>query len=648
MKYDHLGECAQASQSLLDEFDYDVFVDLSACGLDAAQVSQHLLRLQRDGGYDHVSTQLSVALPAKANAGAQNVQLAHAGTNGSLAFARSAELATSRRKHLLIILGTIVPANEVVASLVSVFGVDPLIGSVQPRLADAATDDVWPLFHSPTSKHKPVLVSRGALFHLPPVLLAAEALGPCMLVRREVVASLEVMPEYASARGAILHALCQARRRGFRTAIFQRAVVSVSADDNEGDPETALFGPISKEDASRLLEHYPDHARAKMENEGQPMRRLEALLGAAFPRAGAPRRLLLDCRGMGAMHNGTSQCVLGILGGLSELNDPRWAIDVWSRAPAAAFHELPRLFPNLRHVHGHPSDVYAAVLVPNQPWGLATVSELHGLARAMVFNMLDTIAWDVIYPSDERVEPCWRYISRHADGLAYISSYTQDRFRRRFPVASRVEERVVHLSLSREENSMPCFAGAPRAEHILVFGNSYDHKDLAPTLKVLCDAFPLQDLVVLGGAAKAPHVRVIPSGRASNEEIHQLVATARAIVYPSYYEGFGLPVVESLAYGRPVLVRKSALWNEIAANVRLPGLLIEFDDPLSLVERLGRLLAGLPVPTLSQATELPVSEAAHGWKQCAAGLVELVEKSLANPDTENWLERDLTLGMARL
>ena len=635
----------QLPQLQPEEFEYDVLVDLSTSALGAAQAAQHVIRLQRDGGYAPASTCMSVVLPGKVDALAHDVSLSHAGADGPQLFFRAAALAASRRKHLLIILGTLVPANEAVCALLPVLDVDPLFGSVQPRLADAVTDDLWPMLGSPTAR-KPGTISREALPRLPPVLVAAEALGPCMLVRREVLAGIEAAPGYSSARGAILHALCKARRRGFRTAVSQRVVIAVPPDAVEKDKRGASCS-VPKEDATRLLRDHPDHARAQQENDRQPTQRLEALLGAAFPRRGSPRRVLLDCRGMGAMHNGTSQCALGILSGLAEVDGPGWAIDVWSGAAAAVFHELPRRFPNFRHVHGPLADAYAAVLVPNQPWATGTVREHHDLALALVYNMLDTIAWDVIYPSDERVEPCWRYVSRYADGLAYISAYTRDRFRQRFPVATKVEDRVVHLSLCGQEYAMPRIASMPPGEHILVFGNSYDHKDLMPTLKVLGDAFPLQEFVVLGGIATGPHVRVVPSGRTSEEEIHKLIATARAVVYPSYYEGFGLPVVESLAYGRPVLVRKSALWNEIAANARLPGQLIEFDDALSLVERVGRVLNGLSVPALPQATELAAGASAHGWKQCAAGLLGLVEASLAEPDVQRWLERDLTLGMAR-
>lgn len=639
MKFDDLGERALPQQPMPDAFEYDVFVDLSASSMSEAQIAQHVRQLRREGGYDSMSTDISVALPGRTGIVTQDADLAHASSEGPQTFVRSAQHAAKRRRHLLVILGTLVPSNEAIASLLPVLASDPLFGSAQPRLADPLTDTLWPLFEVPKAKRKLVMTSREVLMRLPAVVVAAETLGPCMLIRRELLAGIGESIGYESARGAVLHALCMARRKGFRTAISQRTVVPVSADDAAG-------AVAPGRDTARLVQKHPDHARATQENELQRVKRLEALLSAAFPRNGEPRRLLMDCRGMGAMHNGTSQCVLGILDGLAQINDPRWKIEVWSSAIAAAFHELPRRFPGFRHVHGPLQDSYAALLVPNQPWALGTVLEHHGLALALVFNMLDTIAWDVIYPSDDRVEPCWRYISKHADGLAYISAYTRDRFRVRFPVAPQVEERVVHLSLSKSEYEMPRIAGTPPEDHILVFGNSYDHKDLAPTLEVLGEAFPLQEFVVLGGASKSTRVRVIPSGRTSNEEIHKLIATARAIVYPSYYEGFGLPVLESLAYGRPVLVRKSPLWSEIAANVRLPGQLIEFDDPLSLIEMVGRVLGGQPVPVLAQAGNIqPGTE--HGWKECAAGLLELARAALEKSDVERWLERDLTLGMVR-
>jgi glycosyltransferase involved in cell wall biosynthesis len=262
----------------------------------------------------------------------------------------------------------------------------------------------------------------------------------------------------------------------------------------------------------------------------------------------------------------------------------------------------------------------------------------------VVFYMLDCIAWDVIYTADDSVGDTWRFIARHADGLAYLSAFTQDRFNQRFPVATAVNERVVYLSFNADELTLPICRGIEPSSHVLLVGNSYDHKDLGPTLQLLLDAFPLQQIVVFGGdRAPLPHVRVIPSGQASHEEVHRLIATARAIVYPSFYEGFGLPVVEGLAYGRPVLVRKSPLWKEIAAHSCFAGSLVEFEDAVSLVDGLGRVLHDLPLMAIRAGAAIPEGATPYGFRDCARRTIELVEQCLVNIDVRRWLNRDEVL-----
>ena len=255
---------------------------------------------------------------------------------------------------------------------------------------------------------------------------------------------------------------------------------------------------------------------------------------------------------------------------------------------AAEFHWLARRYPDFRQLYDRPTGAYAAAILMNQPWALGTVAELHRHALVVVFNMLDTIIWDTLYMAQEDLESVWRFIARHADGLLYISNFTRERFNARFPVRSDVQERVAHLSFIKEEQTVPAARTVPLSDHILVIGNDYDHKDVRRTLQLLVDGFPFNRIVAVGtDNAPAPNVVAIPSGDIEQLELHKLIASAKVIVFPSYYEGFGLPAVEGLAYGRPVLVRSSPLWKEIAAWSRLPGQLIEFEDAASLIESCG-------------------------------------------------------------
>jgi len=56
-------------------------------------------------------------------------------------------------------------------------------------------------------------------------------------------------------------------------------------------------------------------------------------------------------------------------------------------------------------------------------------------------------------------------------------------------------------------------------------------------------------------------------GRASDEELSALYSAARVTIYPSFYEGFGLPVLEAMACGCPVLCGWSSSLPEVGGKV---------------------------------------------------------------------------------
>ncbi len=55
----------------------------------------------------------------------------------------------------------------------------------------------------------------------------------------------------------------------------------------------------------------------------------------------------------------------------------------------------------------------------------------------------------------------------------------------------------------------------------------------------------------------------------ADAELHALLQSARALIYPSLYEGFGLPVLEGFAAGLPVISSKTASIPEVAGDAAL-------------------------------------------------------------------------------
>jgi glycosyltransferase involved in cell wall biosynthesis len=66
-------------------------------------------------------------------------------------------------------------------------------------------------------------------------------------------------------------------------------------------------------------------------------------------------------------------------------------------------------------------------------------------------------------------------------------------------------------------------------------------------------------------------------GRVADEELARLYRGARCLVYPSLYEGFGIPVLEAMACGTPVVTSTGGATEEVAGGA---AVLVDPHDPV--------------------------------------------------------------------
>ncbi|MDR3527567.1 MAG: glycosyltransferase family 1 protein [Rhizomicrobium sp.] len=76
---------------------------------------------------------------------------------------------------------------------------------------------------------------------------------------------------------------------------------------------------------------------------------------------------------------------------------------------------------------------------------------------------------------------------------------------------------------------------------------------------------------------------VVYTGYLSEKMLPALLGGAEAVLYPSLYEGFGLPVVEAMACGAPVMTTRLASLPEIAGDA---AIYVDAEDPQSLADQL--------------------------------------------------------------
>jgi glycosyltransferase involved in cell wall biosynthesis len=121
---------------------------------------------------------------------------------------------------------------------------------------------------------------------------------------------------------------------------------------------------------------------------------------------------------------------------------------------------------------------------------------------------------------------------------------------------------------------------APSAPYFLYAGTLEPRKNLGTLIEAWRSSrsHHRADLVLAGRRredfrelAPEPGLRIL--GEVSDEDLRRLYSGAVALVYPSHYEGFGLPVVEAMRCGACVLISKDAALREVAgeAGVSLDG-----------------------------------------------------------------------------
>lgn len=109
-------------------------------------------------------------------------------------------------------------------------------------------------------------------------------------------------------------------------------------------------------------------------------------------------------------------------------------------------------------------------------------------------------------------------------------------------------------------------------------------------------------------------------GFVSDEELRNLYKESAAVIFPSVYEGFGLPALEALAYGAPVLTSKGTVMESVLGDCGL------FFDPKS-VEDMANVIEGFwkerkVVPEASRVALL----SKYSWQNSARKLIEVFQK----------------------
>lgn len=125
-------------------------------------------------------------------------------------------------------------------------------------------------------------------------------------------------------------------------------------------------------------------------------------------------------------------------------------------------------------------------------------------------------------------------------------------------------------------------------------------------------------LAVLGSSQTSPEPGLVPVGRLDDETWATLLAGAKALCYPTRYEGFGLPALEAAASGTPVVCARVASLPEVLGDA---GCWASAPTAAEIAPVLGRVLSDRKWHDQRREAGLQRADRAPTWAYAADVLV---------------------------
>jgi len=177
---------------------------------------------------------------------------------------------------------------------------------------------------------------------------------------------------------------------------------------------------------------------------------------------------------------------------------------------------------------------------------------------------------------------------RSADLIITISEFTKSRIKHYFPdikipiIVTPIPPYKNQPSLSSSKAKTNKW-GLKKGHFILYIGTIEPRKNLQNLIKayrLLDDSIQKEYPLVLAGGkgwkdneirndieeARREGLTIITPGYISEEEKSYLYQQANCFIMPSYYEGFGMPILEAMSYSLPIAVSDIAVFKEVAGD----------------------------------------------------------------------------------
>ncbi|MEK2690474.1 glycosyltransferase family 4 protein [Bdellovibrio sp. GT3] len=229
-------------------------------------------------------------------------------------------------------------------------------------------------------------------------------------------------------------------------------------------------------------------------------------------------------------------------------------------------------------------------------------------------------------------------LNKKLNAVVVNSEFTKSEVLKHFPELKQ-KTHVTYLGCDRTYPPQVPFEDDRLGKYILFLGTLEKRKNPVAVLdafKILCDQGTDLKLVLAGtwgygeneikqALVRFPYPdRVFHLNYVPNNQVAGLFKNAQAFVFPSLYEGFGIPVLEAMSLGCPVITSDKGVLREITGDAALHA---SPTEPNEIAQSLIRLLGSEELKQ-SLITKGRIQAAKFTWDKCAEETVNIYKSIL--------------------
>ncbi|WP_291187247.1 glycosyltransferase family 1 protein [Gilvibacter sp.] len=353
-----------------------------------------------------------------------------------------------------------------------------------------------------------------------------------------------------------------------------------------------------------------------------------------------PKRIFLEMHNLKNPFTGFGQFNLHLLRGLKACNDPdlKFVVHAQDLKPLKAefgdFFDYKYYMDLRRYDWAQIRKKYDVWHSVNQNTKVEPKRDLPYVLTIHDVNFIDEISNDLDHPRNLRFK---EKLAR-AKAITYISEFAKESTHQYFEIPKVPEHVILNGNPSGELLDLSNYTPqtAINGDFLFTLGDFWERKNFHLLVEMLSQ-LPNERLVIAGNDSRAYgdkvretikkhglEDRVILAGRVDDREKQFLLANCKAFLFASLREGFGLPPIEAMKFGKPVFLAHRTSLPEVGGTVAYYWHDLE---PKAMAKVFQEGMADFNADPETKSKAFEAQAAKFHWNSAAAQYIE-VYKSL--------------------